>query len=179
MRISKMGVLVVSAVMVSLVVFGCSKKAEQKTNLSALGLEGEDKDMVTQTATSTDQEAQNATQAAPQPIRVETKGQQAVPIQMQEPVQTMPAQLPGEEMDKGRQIQTALKNAGLYNGSIDGKIGPMTKKAVEEFQKMKGLKVDGKVGPMTWGELQKYLNAPAAVNEPVSQTAPAVSKTGR
>jgi len=58
-----------------------------------------------------------------------------------------------------RRGRTALKNAGLYSGAIDGKIGILTRKAVEEFQKMRGLKVDGKVGPITWGELQKYLTA--------------------
>ena len=57
------------------------------------------------------------------------------------------------------EIQTALKNAGLYTGAIDGKIGPMTKKAIEEFQKNNNIKVDGKVGPKTWEALKKYLNS--------------------
>ena len=56
------------------------------------------------------------------------------------------------------EIQTALKNAGFYSGSIDGKIGPMTKAAIEAFQKANGLAVDGKVGPKTWQALVKYLN---------------------
>lgn len=59
------------------------------------------------------------------------------------------------------QIQTALKNAGLYDGSVDGKIGPKTTKAVEAFQAQINLKVDGKVGPQTWGKLKEYLNAAA------------------
>lgn len=57
-----------------------------------------------------------------------------------------------------REIQTALKNAGLYMGEIDGKKGPMTKKAIEDFQKENNLAVDGKVGPKTWEALSKYLN---------------------
>lgn len=61
------------------------------------------------------------------------------------------------------EIQTALKNANFYMGEIDGKLGPMSKKAIEEFQKANTLKVDGKVGPQTWEALAKYLNpAPAA-----------------
>jgi hypothetical protein len=56
------------------------------------------------------------------------------------------------------EIQTALKNAGFYAGSIDGKIGPKSKKAIEDFQSANGLKVDGKVGPQTWSVLAKYLN---------------------
>lgn len=60
-----------------------------------------------------------------------------------------------------QKIQTALKNAGLYSGAIDGKIGPMTRRAIETFQKNNGLKVDGKVGPKTWAVLEPFLNAPA------------------
>jgi len=60
-------------------------------------------------------------------------------------------------LTKEKEIQTALRNAGFYGGSIDGKIGPKTKKAIEDFQKANGLVVDGKVGPKTWGELEKYL----------------------
>ncbi len=59
------------------------------------------------------------------------------------------------------EIQTALKNAGFYTGAVDGKIGPKTKKAVEEFQKANGLTGDGKVGPKTWSVLSKYLTQPA------------------
>jgi len=68
------------------------------------------------------------------------------------------------------EIQTALKNAGFYTSVIDGKIGPMTKKAIEEFQKANNLTVDGKVGSKTWAALSNYLNKVS--------TAPA-TKTGK
>lgn len=55
------------------------------------------------------------------------------------------------------EIQTALKNANFYNGPIDGKIGPLTRKAIEEFQSANGLQVDGKVGTKTWAVLSKHL----------------------
>ncbi len=61
----------------------------------------------------------------------------------------------------GTEIQTALKNAGFYNGKIDGDIGPGTKKAIEEFQEANNLKVDGKVGPKTWLVLSEHLSASA------------------
>ena len=61
-----------------------------------------------------------------------------------------------------KQIQTALKNAGFYNGSIDGVIGPKTLKAIKEFQAKNNLKVDGKVGPKTWALLSRYLNTTAS-----------------
>ena len=55
------------------------------------------------------------------------------------------------------EIQTALQNANFYTGSIDGKIGPVSKKAIVEFQKANNLVADGKVGPKTWSVLGKYL----------------------
>ena len=56
-----------------------------------------------------------------------------------------------------KDIQLALKNANFYTGSIDGKIGKNTKKAIREFQKTNGLKADGKVGPKTKELLLQYL----------------------
>lgn len=62
------------------------------------------------------------------------------------------------------QIQTALKNTGLYDGSVDGKIGPKTTKAIESFQAQNNLKVDGKVGLKTWEKLKEHLSAAASVS---------------
>ena len=59
----------------------------------------------------------------------------------------------------GLQIQTALKNAGFDPGSMDGRPGRKTSKAVREFQAANKLAVDGKVGKLTWSVLSKYLNA--------------------
>lgn len=56
-----------------------------------------------------------------------------------------------------KDIQTALKNAGYYNGAVDGKIGSKTKNAIEEFQSANDLKTDGKVGKKTWNKLKDYL----------------------
>ncbi len=47
-------------------------------------------------------------------------------------------------------VQSALKKAGVYNGKVDGKIGPATKAAIIEFQKSNGLTADGVVGRRTW-----------------------------
>lgn len=54
-------------------------------------------------------------------------------------------------------IQAALKNAGFYNGTIDGKIGRNTKKAIEEFQAANNLKADGVAGAKTRAVLIKHL----------------------
>jgi len=60
-----------------------------------------------------------------------------------------------------KDIRQALKNAGYYNGTIDGKIGKNTKKAIIEFQKANGLKADGIVGSKTKSLLLQYLTAKA------------------
>ena len=61
-----------------------------------------------------------------------------------------------EEMTK-KDIQEALKNAGYYDGAIDGKFGAMTTQAIRDFQENAGLKVDGVAGPRTKEKLVKYL----------------------
>jgi peptidoglycan hydrolase-like protein with peptidoglycan-binding domain len=57
-------------------------------------------------------------------------------------------------------IQACLKNAGYYEGTVDGKFGPKTKKAIEEFQNANELSADGKVGPNTWNKLKKFYTEP-------------------
>ena len=81
---------------------------------------------------------------AAQPLQ--ESGQEIVPLPPRGPYK------PGAE-----EIQKALKNANFYSGEIDGKIGPVSEKAIKEFQKANGLEVDGKVGPKTWAALSNYL----------------------
>ena len=54
-------------------------------------------------------------------------------------------------------VQKALKNAGFYEGTVDGKIGQKTKLAISKFQKENNLKADGIVGKQTWNELKAHL----------------------
>jgi len=46
-------------------------------------------------------------------------------------------------------VQVALKRLGLYNATVDGVRGPLTKSAIITFQRRRGLAVDGVVGPQT------------------------------
>jgi hypothetical protein len=92
-------------------------------------------------------------------------GKDALSAQMPVSAETMST----PEKPSAENIQTALKNAGMYTGKIDGKIGPRTKAAIELFQKQNGLTADGKVGQKTWDKLKAHLNntaepTPAAVN---------------
>ena len=56
------------------------------------------------------------------------------------------------------QVQLALKNAGYYQGTVDGKVGAKTKKAISAFQKDNNLKADGVVGRQTWAALKTHLD---------------------
>ena len=62
------------------------------------------------------------------------------------------------KLPTGKDIQTALKNAGFYKGDIDGQIGSKTKQAIKKFQGANGLNPDGAVGSRTWEKLEKYLS---------------------
>jgi peptidoglycan hydrolase-like protein with peptidoglycan-binding domain len=52
-----------------------------------------------------------------------------------------------------KEAQTALKEHGLYQGHVDGKIGPATKAAIAKFQKQKGLRQTAKLDSRTMNEL--------------------------
>ncbi len=56
-------------------------------------------------------------------------------------------------------LQQLLNRAGFDTDGVDGDFGPVTRKAVQDFQRSKGLPVDGIAGPATLTALQK---APAA-----------------
>ena len=72
-----------------------------------------------------------------------------------------------------KHIQQALKNAGFYQGAIDGRIGPKTRAAIQEFQKANGLKADGVAGSKTWAKLSPYADisgtTTASLTEPVNK----------
>ena len=81
------------------------------------------------------------------------------------PEEQSPLELTSQAMTEGKptnkDIQQALKNAGVYAGSVDGNIGPKTKKAIRDFQTKNGLSADGKVGARTWKKLSAYLQQAA------------------
>lgn len=64
---------------------------------------------------------------------------------------------PIEKIARNKAIQLALRNANVYWGEIDGRIGPKTKEAIKKFQLSKDLTTDGIVGAKTWTQLKAYL----------------------
>lgn len=50
-------------------------------------------------------------------------------------------------------LQRLLNSYGFSAGTVDGIFGPLTERAVQNFQAERGLEVDGIVGPKTWAAL--------------------------
>lgn len=119
---------------------GCQKKAE---------LPDESQELMSLKSVSALDET-----ATPPASALQTKAKEVDPVVAAKLGPSLPS---GPYKPIGSDIQTALKNAGYYNGTIDGKVGPMTKEAIEEFQKANGLEADGKVGPKTWVLLSTHL----------------------
>ncbi|MFA5143505.1 MAG: peptidoglycan-binding domain-containing protein [Candidatus Omnitrophota bacterium] len=142
-------IALVALVLLPLAILGCKGKVEKPQELDTSAAMPE--------AMSTPS-AGGETLATPEPAQ--TVATETIPPSAAPQVAGKPAQqqvVSQVEETRNKDIQMALKNAGLYAGAIDGKVGPKTKRAIEEFQKSKGLKADGKVGPKTWAELEKYL----------------------
>lgn len=55
--------------------------------------------------------------------------------------------------DNIRWAQVELRNIGLYHGSLDGIVGPETKRALDQFQRDNGLKRTAALDPRTLGAL--------------------------
>ena len=150
-------------------VSGCAKKQEQASLNTDTGFDS---------LSATDELAQlpqSGNAGANQQASVEALPIEAAPVtqsaavQVSGAVDTMAQDVSGaaaslEALTHPQKIQTALKNAGLYDGAVDGKLGPKSKRAIEAFQKNHGLKADGKVGPKTWAALEPYLNGSASAS---------------
>src|SRR3989338_4397081 len=140
-------------------VTGCGQKSNDQASLSGTGFDSlsttEELAQLPQSTTSNQQTSVEVLPIETSPVTQSTgqiSGSYAPAMDAASMISTTASNLSHEQ-----QIQTALKNVGLYQGNIDGKIGPRTKKAIEQFQTNNGLKVDGKVGPKTWAALEQYL----------------------
>jgi peptidoglycan hydrolase-like protein with peptidoglycan-binding domain len=142
-------VLLMVAVLTVTTLIGCNKKSSEETDSMTNGVMSENVVSVTDATAGVPIVIDNA-EALPQ-----TTGEMVTGA----PVSTKPT---------AKEIQQALKNAGFYTGSVDGNIGPKTKKAIEEFQAQNGLKADGKVGPKTWRALSAHLGQSSEVANPMT-----------
>lgn len=82
----------------------------------------------------------------------------------------------GSEVTK---IQTKLKNWGYYKGTVDGKYGSQTQKAVKEFQRKNGLTADGIAGSATLNAMGISSSSSSASNNDVYLLARAINGEAR
>ena len=70
-------------------------------------------------------------------------------------VETSRDALTGDALRKNdiRWAQVELRYRGLYKGSLDGVVGPETKRALSEFQKINGLGRTASLDAQTWEAL--------------------------
>ena len=139
-------VLVIVLIALPLSVMGCKGKVEKLSEEPRSDIQVSTPPVAGDTLTASEPAQSVATETIPPTAASQIAEKPAVVAQEK------------EKSSRNKDIQAALKNAGFYTGSIDGKIGPKTKNAIEQFQKSKGLKADGKVGPKTWAEMEKYLS---------------------
>ena len=146
---SFMLVFVAVLMVAPIAVVGCKGKVDKEAEMSRLE---------TTEATAPVEDVVVTQSPVTEPAQTQAVSQETIPPTAAVPPVAETATMAGQDkLSKNKDIQTALKASGFYAGSIDGKIGPKTKRAIVEFQKAKGLKADGKVGPKTWLELEKYL----------------------
>ena len=55
--------------------------------------------------------------------------------------------------DTVKVVQTKLRTAGLYNGPVDGIVGPRTSEAIEQYQSQAGLQQSGRLDQPTLAKL--------------------------
>ena len=72
--------------------------------------------------------------------------------------------------DRVRFVQEALNMTYGALLEVDGKFGPETRKAVENFQREHGLKADGTVGPKTMQSIANEVNARNRASLAISDT---------
>lgn len=144
----------IAIIVLPIALFGCKGKVDKPAEEPKMEATDTMAPLTTEGTISAQQAAQNVIVEPAQTVAAEViPPTAAVP----ETAQAAATKVTKVADDRNKDIQKALKNAGFYTGTVDGKIGPRTKKAVMEFQKANGLKADGKVGPKTWAALEKYL----------------------
>jgi hypothetical protein len=93
------------------------------------------------------------------PIDVPVANRKVVTLELEQPPQPAAPKYPGRAIKLGstganvKRIQQRLTELKYATGPIDGRFGPITDKAVRQFQTKSAPPVDGIVGPITWRAL--------------------------
>ena len=157
MRISQ-GVMLV--LIGSLIAVGCQKKAKEAAEPSEVEILSADSSVDVLSNEAVGALTSAATLSAAGSMEPLTNAQATLPTAPLVAVASGP-------LGSAAEIQAALKASGFYKGTVDGKIGPMTRESIKAFQQAHGLQADGKVGPKTWAALKPYLQPRA--QQPVSE----------
>ncbi len=153
----KFGIL--SMLIFAMAVTGCAKKSTEQASITGTGFDSASTEELAQLPQATTSSSQQAgVEVLPIETSPITQGVPPIAGPSGATVSALSTAVSTTGLNREQQIQTALKAAGLYNGNIDGKIGPASKRAIEQFQTQNGLKADGKVGPKTWAAMERYLN---------------------
>ena len=83
----------------------------------------------------------------------------------------------GSSGDDVKTLQELLNQNG-YSLDVDGRFGPKTRAAVEDYQTKNNLKVDGIVGTNTWGALTNSTNSTNSASGSTTQAGAAAQGTG-
>lgn len=59
-----------------------------------------------------------------------------------------------EPLREVRGVQTRLRNLGIYHGSQDGKLDPLTGQAIQSFQEQQGIEPTGELDDLTYDALE-------------------------
>jgi len=158
MKIRKLGVIVLAGV-VAVAIAGCSSVPKKyKEEMAGIKTKVDTLESRVDTVESKQAYVEKATTEQSQTLE-ELKAQQTQKSVSRSNVGILDRS--GTHKGKTKDIQTALRNAGFYDGKVDGVKGEQTKKAIKAFQKANGLRDDGVVGPKTWDMLSKYLSEAA------------------
>jgi peptidoglycan hydrolase-like protein with peptidoglycan-binding domain len=79
--------------------------------------------------------------------------------------------------DEIRQAQQQLQNQGLYDGQIDGIVGPQTKQALQQFQSQMGLPVTATLDQSTMNRLLGMSGGGQGSSMPASPTTQSTGST--
>lgn len=145
---------ILSALLLSVALMGCGRAPKQAASVNSETFTLNEADtLLAQPLDPANQQAEAMPLTANIVVNKDVPLSEPVPVSV-----TRVTDTPDNKM-----IQQALKNLGLYAGDIDGKIGPKTKGAIEEFQTKNNLTADGKVGRKTWAVLKNALESPTQV----------------
>ena len=78
----------------------------------------------------------------------------------------------GSQGDRVKLLQQALSDLGFFLGTVDGRFGTATQKAVVDFQQANALDADGKAGPLTLQKIEKLLEGDTDAPTPAPTAAP-------